>query len=155
MSDQPLGPGWWQASDGKYYPPETSPDWSQVRPDAEPPPVPPGGGGGDLPTSGGPAGPWTATGPPAFPHGPYAYGPVPPRQGTNGLAVAALVCSLLGLCTCLTAVAGVVLGHVALSQLARPGNHEGGRGLAVAGLAVGYGALGLWALWFVVSLAAS
>jgi hypothetical protein len=22
VSDQPLGPGWWQASDGKFYPPQ-------------------------------------------------------------------------------------------------------------------------------------
>jgi hypothetical protein len=25
MSDTPQGPGWWQASDGKWYPPETAP----------------------------------------------------------------------------------------------------------------------------------
>lgn len=33
MSDQSQGPGWWQASDGKWYPPEQSPA-----------PAPPGGG---------------------------------------------------------------------------------------------------------------
>ncbi len=25
MSDSPQGPGWWQASDGKWYPPEQAP----------------------------------------------------------------------------------------------------------------------------------
>ena len=25
MSDTPQGPGWWQASDGKFYPPEQAP----------------------------------------------------------------------------------------------------------------------------------
>ena len=29
MSDQPQGPGWWQASDGKYYPPESAPSATQ------------------------------------------------------------------------------------------------------------------------------
>ncbi len=28
MSDSPQGPGWWQASDGKWYPPESSPGGS-------------------------------------------------------------------------------------------------------------------------------
>lgn len=36
MSDTSGGPGWWQASDGKWYPPERHPDY---RP---PPPPPPG-----------------------------------------------------------------------------------------------------------------
>jgi hypothetical protein len=35
MSDHSLGPGWWYASDGKWYPPETHPDHRQ------PPPAPP------------------------------------------------------------------------------------------------------------------
>lgn len=34
MSDTPGGPDWWQASDGKWYPPETHPNYS-------PPPLPP------------------------------------------------------------------------------------------------------------------
>ncbi len=35
MSDSPQGPGWWQASDGKWYPPESAPGGS---------PTPAGGG---------------------------------------------------------------------------------------------------------------
>jgi hypothetical protein len=48
MSDAPQGPGWWQASDGKWYAPEQQP--------ATPPPggaVPPGSG---VPPAGGPLG---------------------------------------------------------------------------------------------------
>jgi hypothetical protein len=64
---------------------------------------------------------------------------VPPQTGTNGLAVAALVCSILGaLCFCPLAVAGVIMGHVALSQLGKPENRQEGRGLAIAALIVGY-----------------
>ena len=40
MSDQSQGPGWWQASDGKWYSPETHPDY--VAPPPPPPPEPPG-----------------------------------------------------------------------------------------------------------------
>jgi hypothetical protein len=29
VSDTPQGPGWWQASDGKYYPPEQAPGYQQ------------------------------------------------------------------------------------------------------------------------------
>jgi hypothetical protein len=35
MTDQPQGPGWWQASDLKWYPPERHPNY-----EAPPPPVP-------------------------------------------------------------------------------------------------------------------
>lgn len=38
MSDQSGGPGWWQASDDRWYPPELHPDY---RPPASPPPPPP------------------------------------------------------------------------------------------------------------------
>ena len=48
--------------------------------------------------------PWST---PTHAHGPYAYGATPPNQGTNGLAVASLVCSLLGVCLCVLPIAGV------------------------------------------------
>jgi hypothetical protein len=38
MSDSPQGPGWWLASDGKYYPPEQAP---QPQPPPPPPVAPP------------------------------------------------------------------------------------------------------------------
>jgi hypothetical protein len=50
-------------------------------------------------------------------------------------------------------VAGIVLGHIALSQLNQPDNHESGRGLAIAGLAVGYGVVALGVLWVVFVIA--
>ena len=37
MSDLSQGPGWWKASDGKWYPPESHPDYKPVAP---PPPGP-------------------------------------------------------------------------------------------------------------------
>ncbi|MEV0669960.1 peptidylprolyl isomerase [Mycobacterium sp. NPDC050441] len=54
----------------------------------------------------------------------------PPPAHTNGMAVAALVCSVL------VAPLGIVFGHISLSQLNRSG--EQGRGIAIAGLVIGY-----------------
>ncbi|KUI19006.1 cyclophilin [Mycobacterium sp. GA-1285] len=60
---------------------------------------------------------------------PYSYGYPPPRQ-TNTLAVAALVCAFV------FAPLGIVFGHLSLSQIKKTG--EEGRGLAIAGLVIGY-----------------
>ena len=57
---------------------------------------------------------------------------------TNTLSILALVFGVLG------SVLGIVFGHVALSQIKRTG--EGGRGLAIAGLVVGYVQLGVGVL---------
>lgn len=66
------------------------------------------------------------------------YGSHMQPQATNTFAVLALVFGILG------GLLGVVFGHVALSQIKRTG--EGGRGLAVAGLVLGYIYLAFWLL---------
>ncbi|WP_433792263.1 DUF4190 domain-containing protein [Actinoplanes sp. CA-252034] len=71
------------------------------------------------------------------PFGPSGYGaPYGPSQNTNVLAIASLVCSVLGPLTCVSAPAGIVLGHLAKKQIRQ--TREAGEGLAVAGLWVGY-----------------
>jgi cytoskeletal protein RodZ len=40
MSDTSQGPGWWQASDQKWYPPEQHPNYQAPAPAAPPPPGP-------------------------------------------------------------------------------------------------------------------
>jgi hypothetical protein len=55
----------------------------------------------------------------------------------NGLAVASLVCGLLWLGWIGSALA-LVFGHVALAQIRAKAGREGGRGIAIAGLALGY-----------------
>ena len=47
MSDSSQGPGWWQASDGKWYPPEQAPGYQQPAPGG-PYGSPYGGAGGDA-----------------------------------------------------------------------------------------------------------
>jgi hypothetical protein len=74
MSDTSQGQGWWQASDGKWYPPEQHPNYQPPVPPSPPPPNP-------LlstpPTSAGPF-PGTASSPPPAtvpPPGPAAGPP--------------------------------------------------------------------------------
>ncbi|MBT8227667.1 MAG: DUF4190 domain-containing protein [Dactylosporangium sp.] len=72
---------------------------------------------------------------------PQPYGAFAPRP-TNGMAVAALVCSLVGLVTCgITSLIGAILGHVARKQIAERG--ENGDGMALAGIIVGWIVFGL------------
>ncbi|SCF04382.1 protein of unknown function [Micromonospora haikouensis] len=78
----------------------------------------------------------------------YGYAP-PPR--TNGMAIAALVLSLVGIGSCITAPIGAILGHVARKQIRETG--EGGEGMAKAAIIVGWiltGLLVLAILFYVV-----
>jgi len=62
------------------------------------------------------------------------YGPgYPTGGGMSGLAIASLVCSLLSL-----GLVGVILGHLALGEIKRSNGLKEGRGLAIAGLIIGY-----------------
>lgn len=63
---------------------------------------------------------------PRLSYPPYAAA----KPGTNTLAIIALVGALL------IPIAGVICGHIALSQIRRTG--EAGRGLAITGLVIGY-----------------
>lgn len=67
---------------------------------------------------------------PAAPYGGAQYNPYPPARPTNVLAIVALVSSFF------IPPAGIVCGHIALNQIKRTG--ENGRGLAIAGLIIGY-----------------
>ncbi len=68
--------------------------------------------------------------PPPYPGPPQAARP------TSGLAIAALVCSLAGVFTGITAPIGAVLGHMALREIRRTGQE--GASLATAAIWVGW-----------------
>ncbi len=70
---------------------------------------------------------------------------VPAGARTNVLAIISFVASVVGL-----SLAGVVTGHIGLSQIKKSG--EQGRGLALAGVIVGY--IGLVALFFTIFVTA-
>jgi peptidyl-prolyl cis-trans isomerase B (cyclophilin B) len=67
--------------------------------------------------------------PPPYGGYPAGYGYPQPRP-TNSLAIVSLVCAFL------FAPLGILFGHISLSQIKKTG--EEGRGLAIAGLVVGY-----------------
>lgn len=58
----------------------------------------------------------------------------------NTLAVVSIATAVTGF----GAAAGVITGHVSLAQIKKSG--QAGRGLAIAGVAVGYTVIGLWIL---------
>lgn len=58
----------------------------------------------------------------------------------NTLSVVSLATAVTGF----GAVAGVITGHISLAQLKKTA--ESGRGLAIAGIAVGYAVIGFWIL---------
>jgi hypothetical protein len=62
---------------------------------------------------------------------------VPPARRLNGLAIASVVVGVLWMWW-LGSVAAVVMGHVALRQIAESEGRQSGRGLAVAGMTIGY-----------------
>jgi hypothetical protein len=75
-----------------------------------------------------------------------------PSAPTEPLAIWSLVLSLLGVCgfcctpVVITGIAGVVCGHLALSKIGTRPELQG-RGLAMAGLIIGYCAIAGWLLW--------
>lgn len=81
-----------------------------------------------------PATPPTAGGPIVSPYGPGMTGPV--RQG---MAIAALVCGILGVVTCfpIFGIVGLVLGIVAVVKAGNRPSEYGGKGMAIAGICTG------------------
>jgi hypothetical protein len=84
---------------------------------------------------------------PAAPPPPHCYAPYPIAQTTNGLAVAALISSLVGF-----GLFGVIFGHVSLKQIKESQGRQSGEGLAIAGLAIGYLEIAFFALIVLIAL---
>lgn len=73
---------------------------------------------------------------------PQSVGETPPEAETalSGLAITSFILGLLGVSILffLASVPAVAFGHVALAQIRQSRGRLGGRGLAIAGLALGY-----------------
>ena len=82
------------------------------------------------------------------------YYPYPVQRPTNGLAVAALVCGIAQFALGVTFIPAIICGHMARRQIRMTG--EGGDGMALAGLILGYigGALIVGGVLLFVLLAA-
>lgn len=81
----------------------------------------------------------------------YILYPGQPRK-TNGLAIAGFVLGILWLGWIGSALA-IIFGHVALKQVEQ--KNEGGEGLAIAGLVLGYVGAATFALFVVLPLLAA
>lgn len=82
---------------------------------------------------------------------PGGYGPpMTPVGGTNPLAIFSLVASCIGLLCGFGSIIGIVLGVIAMNQIKRTGQQ--GRGLAVAGIAVGAVSLVVSVIWMAFAL---
>lgn len=75
----------------------------------------------------------------------------PPYAPTNVMALIGFILSVSGFFLFISAIPGVVLGHIALKQIRDSG--EAGRGLAIAALAVGYSVIALGILTLLVVIA--
>ena len=72
------------------------------------------------------------------------------QPGTSGMAVASLVCSIVGIFLCgITSILGVIFGFVGLSQTKN--NARPGRGLALAGVIIGGIVVLAWVAIFVAA----
>ena len=105
-------------------------DGSQWVPNAAQPPMPPQPGY-----------------PPAYQYPAYAA-----PQSTNGMAIASMVLGILWLYW-IGSILALIFGYVALNQIRE--RNQGGRGMAIAGIVLGWIGVGALALFIIVAIAAS
>ena len=142
MSTTSQGPGWWLASDGKWYPPEL---WT-ARPTYPAQPMYPVHGpasgaayGGNVPAGSTGYG----TGNPYAPQGQVVH------RKTNGLAIAALICGCAGFLLFIPGILGIIFGFIAHGQIKRSHGQQTGDGMAIAGIIVGFA----WVALLVLAIA--
>lgn len=82
---------------------------------------------------------------------PATYQPIPSIRPTSGLAITSLILGILGLtsCTLITGIPAVICGHMAMGRTDPLTGNLGGRGLAIAGLVMGYICCALIAIFLI------
>ena len=124
------------AQPGQWQQPAVQPGaWEQ--PGYGYPPVPPAG----------PPGQWYGA-PPAYGQYPYAA----PPQRTNGLAIASMVLGILWIWW-IGSILALVFGYIARNQIKKRG--DGGGGMALAGIILGWIGVGILVLAVVVGFAST
>jgi len=97
----------------------------------------------------------SAAPPPPPPYGaaPYQqpYAPGRPVPATNGMAVASLVLGIIWLFW-VGSILAVIFGYVGKGQIDRSGGSQGGRGLAIAGITLGWVGVGFLVLTIVLAI---
>lgn len=89
---------------------------------------------------------------PPPPPPPPNFGPPPggmpaPQAGTNGLAIASLILSVVGFFCGIGSIIGIILGFIARGQIKQTG--QGGAGLATAGIIIGFVTIVLSILFYI------
>lgn len=83
----------------------------------------------------------------AVPYAPYPQAYFPQVAPTSGLAIASMICGIIGYFTChfvgILGIPAVICGHLALSQIKACPVPMGGRGMAITGLVLGYLGIGV------------
>ena len=116
--------------------------------------VPPDDGGTRPPTPppAPPAGPPPA--PPAYGQQPGGYG-YQSTPKTNGLAIASLVLGIAQIFLCIIGgILALVFGYISRRQIDESGGTQGGRGMAIAGIILGWIGIGLGIAYIVVIIIA-
>lgn len=148
-----------------FEPPPSAPPAVGGQPPSDPPPgygqPPPG----PPPAYGAPPPPAYGSVPPAYgqPPPPAYYGGPPPTYSsyggqpyvskkTNGFAIASLVLGALWLYW-LGSILALVFGYIGKSQIEKSGDTQEGRGLAVAGIVLGWIGVAVLALVIVIAVA--
>ena len=77
---------------------------------------------------------------PGYPGQMMPYGPGMMESRSSGLAVASMVSGIIGIVVCpfFGSIPAVICGHMALSQINQSPMPMSGRGMAIAGLVMGY-----------------
>jgi hypothetical protein len=103
---------------------------------------------------------WAQGQPVAYPGAPPQYGggyqqPVYVVQNsTNGMAIASLVLGILWLWW-LGSIVALIFGYVGKSQIDRSGGRQSGRGMAIAGIVLGWIGVGILILFTILAVAVS
>jgi hypothetical protein len=123
-------------------PDDESPQRPQPPPSAPPTPSAP------------PPGPTPPPAPPAYGQqaGGYGYQSTPK---TNGLAIASLVLGIAQIFLCIVGgILALVFGYISRRQIDESGGTQGGRGMAIAGIILGWVGIGLGIVYIVVIIIA-
>jgi hypothetical protein len=83
---------------------------------------------------------------------PPGYGQPPPvGQATNGLAIASLVLGIVWVFG-ISSILAVIFGFVARKQIRQSGGRQGGGGMAIAGIVLGFVGIAGLILWVILAV---